>query len=174
MNAERTNGTLSFAVAALVLALDGTPAEADRVVMSLFGQAPAGTPSGAVEQVRRALDQVRAADGDVPGVPGGKRDLDARCSCLAPTGERCPHTATAGGRCDPCRDDKGCPAWWDEQRQPPPETLKADPSACPHAVLDEGSGVEWGFRDCVTCGRRFPMRSDDDHHEGQQEPDDDR
>jgi hypothetical protein len=43
---------------------------------------------------------------------------------------------------------------------PPPEVIKADPATCPHAVLDEGMGREWGFEDCVTCGKRFPMRDE--------------
>lgn len=44
---------------------------------------------------------------------------------------------------------------------PPPEVIKADPATCPHAVLDESAGIAWGYEDCVTCGKRFPMRTGD-------------
>ena len=40
--------------------------------------------------------------------------------------------------------------------------LKADSATCSHGLLDEMAGVEWGYEDCLMCGKRFPMRTEDD------------
>lgn len=53
---------------------------------------------------------------------------------------------------------------------PPPEVIKGDPSTCPHAVLDELVGIPWGYEDCVTCGKRFPMRDEFDDWDDSGEP----
>ena len=57
-----------------------------------------------------------------------------------------------------------------EEVVPPPEVITGDPTTCRHAVLDECVGARWGFEDCLSCGKRFPMRDDFEDDRPREEP----